>query len=118
MAQRGRKSAAALSALAMREPPRAHAPPLPPAHLGEAGAALWGRLAAAYELDVGDREVLRLACEALDRADSLRCRIEQDGAVIADRHGVPRAHAGIRDETASRALCARLLARLGIGVSS
>jgi P27 family predicted phage terminase small subunit len=102
----------------MRPPPPAHAPPAPPAHLGDAGSALWERLAAAYELDVGDCEVLRLACEALDRAAGLRARIAEAGVVMVDRHGVPRAHPAIRDEIAALALAARLLARLGLGVSA
>ena len=49
----------------------------------------------------------------LDRAESLSAAIAEDGQTIRTRTGV-RAHPALRDGLASRALCARLLGKLGI----
>jgi hypothetical protein len=93
--------------------PGSTAPP-PPRSLGAAGLSLWNRVQAEYRiLDCGGIELLCLACQALDRAESLSAAIAEDGQTIRTRTGV-RAHPALRDEAANRALCARLLVKLGI----
>ena len=113
MIQRGRKSAASVTVLPLSEPDPAPPVPTAPIHLGTAGLGLWGRINDAFELAPGQLEFLTLACFSLDRAEALRERIEADGSVIQDDRG-PRAHPAIRDETANRALVARLLQRAGV----
>jgi hypothetical protein len=52
----------------------------PPRTLSDPGRSLWNRIMAAYQIDdEGGRELLTLACEALDRAESLRQQIQRDG---------------------------------------
>jgi hypothetical protein len=88
--------------------------PAPPRPLGAAGSALWQRVQAEYLIrDAGGIEILCLAAQALDRAESLSAAIAEDGHTIRTRTGV-RAHPALRDEIANRALVARLLGKLGI----
>jgi hypothetical protein len=53
-----------------------------------------------------------LSCQALDR---LSAAIAEDGQTIRTRTGV-RPHPALRDELQNRALCARLLEKLGVTV--
>ena len=93
--------------------PGSTAPP-PPRTLGPPGLALWNRVQAEYRiLDCGGIELLCLACQALDRAESLSAAIAADGEAVRTRTGI-RAHPALRDELANRALVARLLGKLGI----
>jgi hypothetical protein len=93
--------------------PGSTAPP-PPRTLDPPGLALWNRVQAEYRItDSGGAEILCLAAQALDRAESLSEAIAEDGQTIRTRTGV-RAHPALRDELANRALCARLLGKLGI----
>ena len=88
--------------------------PAPPRKLGTAGSALWQRVQTEYAIrDAGGVEVLCLAAQALDRAESLSEAIAEEGQTIRTRTGV-RAHPALRDEIANRALVARLLGKLGI----
>ena len=89
--------------------------PQPPRKLDPPGLALWNRVQAEYRIvDCGGVEILCLAAQALDRAESLSAAIAEEGQTIVTRSGV-RAHPALRDEIANRALCARLLGKLGIG---
>ncbi len=95
--------------------PGSTAPP-PPRTLGAPGLALWNRVQGEYGIaDAGGVELLCLAAQALDRAESLSAAIAEDGQTIRTRSGV-RAHPALRDEIANRALVARLLSKLGINV--
>jgi hypothetical protein len=86
----------------------------PPPDLGKAGADFWQKVVREFYFDdVGSRQLLTLACQALDRAESLRARIDQDGELIATRNG-PKSHPLLRAETENRSFLARTLARLGL----
>jgi hypothetical protein len=95
--------------------PGATAPP-PPRTLAPPGLGLWNRIQAEYAIrDSGGVEILCLAAQALDRAESLSAAIAEDGQTIRTRTGV-RSHPALRDELANRALVARLLGKLGIAL--
>jgi hypothetical protein len=95
--------------------PGSTAPP-PPRKLAAPGLSLWSRIQSEYAIsDAGGIEILCLAAQALDRAESLSASITADGETIRTRTGV-RAHPALRDELANRALVARLLTKLGINV--
>jgi hypothetical protein len=88
--------------------------PPPPRKLAPPGLALWNRVQGEYRItDSGGVELLCLAAQALDRAESLSAAIAEDGQIIRGRTGI-KAHPAMRDEIANRALCARLLGKLGI----
>jgi hypothetical protein len=57
--------------------------------------------------------ILQQAAKALDCAEQYAAIIAQDGPVIQTKSGA-RDHPLIRHEISARALCCRLLARLGI----
>jgi hypothetical protein len=75
--------------------PGSTAPP-PPRTLGPHGLSLWTRVQREYHiLDCGGVELLCLAAQALDRAESLSEAIAEDGQTIRTRAGV-RAHPALR----------------------
>src|SRR5262245_34468317 len=89
--------------------------PEPPRPLGVHGRDLWDRVMHAYGImDVGGIELLCLACQAIDRAESCRAAIDRDGEMICGRDGVMRRNQLLRDELANRAFAARCVDRLGI----
>jgi hypothetical protein len=86
----------------------------PPRQLGPHGLSLWTGVLA--EFDIRDRaglELLSQAAACLDRAEGLAEQINADGTVIRTRAGV-RSHPAIKDETACRTACVRILEKLGI----
>jgi hypothetical protein len=60
---------------------------------------------------------LALACQALDRAEALRKKIDRDGEVLDGEKG-PRDHPGLRHELANRAFVAKTLDRLGLNLEA
>jgi hypothetical protein len=87
----------------------------PPRKLGKYGTSLWNSIQSNYRIDdVGGRELLALACQTLDRVESLSEQIRTDGEVFRDGIGKPTAHPALRDELAGRAFIARTLERLGV----
>lgn len=89
--------------------PGSTAPP-PPRTLGPHGLSLWARVQREYHiLDCGGVELLCLACQALDRAESLSEAIAADGETVRTRTGI-RAHPALRDE-----LCEQGLHHAGTG---
>jgi Phage terminase, small subunit len=63
--------------------------------------------------DAGGIEMLAQACQALDRAESLREEIDRDGEVIRVR-GTIKDHPALRHELACRSFVVRTLSRLGL----
>jgi phage terminase small subunit len=106
-----------LESQAKSVPRRAEAAPIPrepPGNLREPGRDLWNRVVGEFEIaDTAGLTLLALACQALDRAEGLRQRIDADGETIQTPHGV-KSHPGIRDELSNRAFVAKALERLGI----
>jgi phage terminase small subunit len=86
----------------------------PPRALGKAGQALWDRVLADFDVaDAAGVELLTLACEATDRAESLRRQIDETGEIIHTRSGL-RDNPLLRHELAARAFVTRTLCRLGL----
>jgi phage terminase small subunit len=87
----------------------------PPAHLGEHSAAFWRRMVEDYDLDEAPaRELLRLACEAMDRAEQARAQLDVDGLTITDRYGQVKPHPAASIEVQNRTAVARLLRELRV----
>src|SRR5262245_29069077 len=87
----------------------------PPRPLGECGMGLWRRIMDEYEIDdAGGLELLCLACQALDRAESCRGQIDEAGEVSTVNGQPGRPHPLLRDEIANRAFVVKTLERLGI----
>lgn len=65
----------------------------PPSHLSPAAKRLWKAVLADYHIDdAAGLALLRVACEATDRAEGARKLIAVDGAVHKDRFGQVKAH--------------------------
>jgi hypothetical protein len=90
-------------------------PPEPPPELGVYGAKLWRSIAREWNVDgAGAQAILLQACQAADRAESMRQQIEASGSTVAAGRNGHKANPLIMPEIAARALVARLLARLGV----
>jgi len=85
-----------------------------PSHLKAPGRRLWQSALTEYEIDAAGLELLRLAAEALDRADEARRAVAQSAPYIPDRFGNIRPHPGLGVERDSRLAAARLIRQLGL----
>jgi hypothetical protein len=65
--------------------------------------------------DVGGREILLQACQALDRAEEMAGIINRDGPLLAGRSGV-KEHPLLRAEITNRGFVTRELRRLGLDI--
>jgi len=98
--------------------PSTQAPPRPPAHLRRATRAFWRKVAARWALEDHHVELLRLACEAMDRADEAREAVTADGAYqLSKRDGTYRAHPGIAVEREAARTAMRAIRELGFDVT-
>jgi P27 family predicted phage terminase small subunit len=89
----------------------------PTRNLGKHGLNLWQRVTSEYNVsDVSGREILTLACQALDRAESCRAIIDEEGEVITMRSGGVRDHPALRHEIQNRQFVVKALVRLGLDV--
>jgi hypothetical protein len=91
-----------------------YVPPDPPRHLSSDSLALWRELTAAYEFEAQELHTLRLALEALDRANQARRAIRRNGMTYDDRFGAPHARPEIAIERDSRQAWIRLMAALDL----
>jgi hypothetical protein len=88
----------------------------PPRPLGAAGQDLWNRITNDYDIsDAGGVELLMQACEAAERAESLRRKIDETGELVHSRTGI-RSNPLLRDELGARAFICRTLVKLGLNV--
>lgn len=89
---------------------------LPAAPKGVSARAqrLWRDVVKDFELSSAELEVLRCACEALDRADAATVLVGKEGLTCTDRYGSPKPHPAVDIETRSRSLFARLVGQLGL----
>ena len=86
--------------------------------LGKHGTSLWRAIMDEYEIeDAGGVELLTTACQQLDRAESLREQIDQDGDIVRTKASM-REHPGLKHELAARSFVVRTLARLGLDVEA
>src|SRR5262249_24358501 len=57
--------------------------------LADHGQALWNRIASEYDItDAAGRELLTLACQCLDRPESLRATIDSETFTTSGRFGL------------------------------
>src|SRR4051794_8429075 len=85
-----------------------------PMHLSPRCKALWESTTTDFTLERTELELLRLACEALDRADEARVILAQDGLTSRGRYGQVLAHPMIGVERDARIAAARLFRQLNL----
>jgi phage terminase small subunit len=88
--------------------------PQPARHLSPDSRALWRELLKTYELQPEELHTLRLALEALDRANQARRAIRRHGMTYADRFGAPHARPEVAVERDSRLAYLRLMTSLDL----
>jgi hypothetical protein len=82
--------------------------------LSEDGRNLWRDIQEAYRIDdPGGLVLLRVACEALDRAERCRRLIDDQGEMLTIR-GIPRAHPALAAERDARAAIVRAIRNLNL----
>lgn len=89
-------------------------PPKAPQGLTARSRSLWRNVIEDFELNDAEQELLRAACQMLDRADEAADIVRRDGITTVDRFGAARTHPAVDVERASRVLFARLVAQLNI----
>jgi hypothetical protein len=88
----------------------------PPTSLGVNGQKLWAAIMAQYAItDSGGLAILEQAARSIDMAEEYAAIIARDGPTQQTRMGL-RDHPLTRHVLAARALCARLLTRLGLNI--
>ncbi len=90
--------------------------PAPPEHLSERARAWWDDVVNGYALEPHHVHLLRLACEALDRAEQARQLLEKDGLTVATAAGSVKEHPAAAVEREAARTFMRLVRELGINV--
>lgn len=98
----------------MADPGAPEALPDVPGVLAARSASLWSWVITEYQLEPAQVELLTEACLALDRADSARAIIDEQGAVVADRYGSPKMNPAAQIEAQARSFYASAVKQLGI----
>ena len=93
---------------------RANALPRAPSHLSAESKTWWRSAVRAYHLEDHHLKLLRLACEAWDRANAARLAIKREGMIYTDRFGAPRKHPAVGIEEQARLAFARLVRELDL----
>lgn len=92
-------------------------PPVP-SHLSNEGKVLWRSVVSEFELSPAELRLLRLAIEALDRAEQARAVLSREGITYPDRWGKPRVRPEVAVERDARQAAARILQQLDIGAET
>lgn len=87
--------------------------PQAPTGLGPRAKKLWTELNRAWTYSPDELELLKLACEACDRAHKAQALLDAEGVVVRDRFGQLKEHPGVQIRTAAETSAARLLKQLG-----
>lgn len=90
--------------------------PKAPSSLGKTGRIFWRRVHATWgDFDARHLELLRMACEALDRAEQAREAIRRDGITVPTADGTSiKSHPALGVERDCRIGFARLMRELGL----
>lgn len=82
--------------------------------LGEAGAALYGRLAGAYEFTATEEALLVAACRQADDITMLEATLAEEGPIVAGSKGQPRLSPVLAELRQGRLAFAKLLGALAV----
>jgi phage terminase small subunit len=87
--------------------------PTAPRHLNVTGSRFWHEFCTDWGLeDTGDKELLRLACEALDRSTQARKLLRTEGLTYLDRFNAPHPHPAVNIELRSRTAAVNIVKQI------
>jgi hypothetical protein len=93
--------------------------PKAPSGIGRAGAMLRDAIHGEYQIDdEPSRQVLRSACECIDRAEAAEAEVLRDGMTVQSKTGSLRPHPALAVEATFRGLMLRHLNSLGINTEA
>ena len=90
--------------------------PPPPAHLSPSAQDWWRSCVDRYVLEEHHLRLLRLCCEAWDRAQEAREQLRREGLTVPTRDGGLRSHPCVAIERDARLAVARLVRELDLDV--
>ena len=89
----------------------------PPAGLSKESREIWGKLMKEYDFeDEGGIQLLKIYCEAYDRAQACRLQIKKEGMQVRDRFLHMKAHPLLTAEKESRAIMLATLRQMNLDV--
>lgn len=86
----------------------------PPPHLSKRSKELWVTTTSDFTLEATELELLRLACESLDRCEDARAIVAREGMTSRGRYGQVLPHPMLQTERDSRLAAARLFKQLAL----
>src|SRR5687768_2067225 len=89
--------------------------PTPPEHLSDRCRKWWRSVVSDFELELHHLHLLRLAAEAIDRAEEARAILADEGIVVRTGETV-KAHPAVAIERDARLAAARLIRELDLDV--
>jgi len=88
--------------------------PKTPTGLGGAGKALWRRLTAAFDFEVGELLIVETAARQADDLAALEAVVEATGLTVPGSAGQPRLNPAVAECRQGRIALARMLGMLGM----
>lgn len=88
--------------------------PAPPAGWSVRACQVWRDAHADFDMHSAENELLKLACEALMRAEQASAALRKHGLTCIDRYGSPRARPEVEVEARSRVFYASAIRQLGL----
>jgi phage terminase small subunit len=88
--------------------------PAPPEGLSERSAAFWSTITEDYELAPHHFQLLRSACQIMDRLDAVAASIAEAGLMVTGSKGQPRPNPLLSEERNLRIALARILRELDL----
>lgn len=85
-----------------------------PQHLSKRSGRFYRSIVNDYALEPHHEELLRRACEAMDRADEARDILAEEGLTVVDRYGQTKPHPAVNIERDARIHVARMLRELDL----
>lgn len=87
-----------------------------PEHLSKNSRKFFNKIVKEYELDSHHLELLKLACESLDRIEQARRAIAKTALVYLDRFNKPKINPAAKIEAENKIIFARLIRELGLDI--
>jgi P27 family predicted phage terminase small subunit len=103
-----------LASVTASPPAASSAAPPAPRRLSRASRSWWRTIVGDFELEPHHLRLLEAACRSWDRMTEAGAILRDEGIVVQDRYGSPKAHPAVGVERDARIAFARLLRELDL----